>query len=285
MRRNLIAIDERVAYDERLSDAEYRLLMKTSAKFGTKMFNADAQTFDKLQTSRRTFYRLCENLIKCQYLQHNEGNSQYSVSVSTLALVSAKNDTDSANNGTGECQTWHTEERERAEEKEKTEEEKEKRTKREKEEEKKEKEDEKEKDTIGSASPSPTTSDPDAEKKTRRTREYQEIIGYLNQKTGKRFTTKSRDTQGHISARLDEGFTVEDFKTVIDKKCREWLGTEMEKYIRPETLFSRKFDRYLNESNIIRKSESGWDYRVDTPDDPIKDEIWNAKAVGIIKHG
>lgn len=117
-------------------------------------------------------------------------------------------------------------------------------------------------------------------KKARRSREYQEIIGYLNEKTGKRFTSKSRDTQGHISARLDEGFTVADFKTVIDKKVREWMGTEMEKYLRPETLFSKKFDRYLNETNIIRRTESGWDYRVDMPGDPMLDEIWSAGSGG-----
>jgi len=123
------------------------------------------------------------------------------------------------------------------------------------------------------------------EETVKKSKACREIIAYLNEKTGKRFTAKSRDTQGHISARLDEGFTVEDFKTVIDKKCKEWQGTDMEKYIRPETLFSRKFDRYLNETNIIRKTESGWDYRIDEPEDPIKDEIWSARAVGIVKHG
>ena len=123
------------------------------------------------------------------------------------------------------------------------------------------------------------------EETVKKSKACREIIAYLNEKTGKRFTAKSRDTRGHISARLDEGFTVEDFKTVIDKKCKEWLGTDMEKYIRPETLFSRKFDRYLNETNIIRKTESGWDYRIDELEDPIKDEIWSARAVGIVKHG
>lgn len=117
MRRTLIAIDLSVLNDDRLTDAEYRLLARMSANFGTKMFNADEQTFCKLQTSRRTFYRLCDNLIKCQYLQHDQGNSQYSVSVPILALKSAKDDTDSANNGTDECQNCHSEEKEETEEK------------------------------------------------------------------------------------------------------------------------------------------------------------------------
>ena len=39
---------------------------------------------------------------------------------------------------------------------------------------------------------------------------------------------------------------IEDFKTVIDKKSREWIGTEFEKFLRPETLFGTKFEGYLN---------------------------------------
>lgn len=117
MRRSLVAIDARVLNDDRLSDAEYRLLARMSANFGTKMFNADEQTFCKLQTSRRTFYRLCDNLVKCQYLQHNSGNSQYSVSVSILSFKSDKGDTESAKNDTNECQEWHSEETEETEEK------------------------------------------------------------------------------------------------------------------------------------------------------------------------
>lgn len=125
-----------------------------------------------------------------------------------------------------------------------------------------------------------TSVEQEDEKKVRRSKEYQEIIKYLNDKTGKRFTAKSRDTQGHISARLDEGFTVDDFKIVIDKKIKEWMGTDMEKYLRPETLFSKKFDRYLNESNIIRHEEKGWDHRIDVPDDPMLDEIWGITLEG-----
>ena len=55
-----------------------------------------------------------------------------------------------------------------------------------------------------------------------------------------------------INARLKEGFTVEDFKTVIDKKVDEWKGTELEQYLRPDTLFGTKFESYLNQ-NIIKK--------------------------------
>ena len=46
--------------------------------------------------------------------------------------------------------------------------------------------------------------------------------------------------------------TLEDFKTVIDKKYDEWYGTNMQQYLRPETLFGTKFESYLN-STIIKK--------------------------------
>ena len=94
----------------------------------------------------------------------------------------------------------------------------------------------------------------EAEKPERFTAEYREIIGYLNEKTGKRFSATSRVNQGHMSARLKEGFTVEDFKHVIDVKCFQWKDdAKMAKFLRPETLFGTKFDRYLNEEKVQTK--------------------------------
>lgn len=83
-------------------------------------------------------------------------------------------------------------------------------------------------------------------KKKSNTKKYKTIISHLNEKTGMNYRPASKATQGHINARLSEGYTVEDFFTVIDKKCAEWKGTDMEQYLRPETLFGTKFDRYLN---------------------------------------
>lgn len=72
------------------------------------------------------------------------------------------------------------------------------------------------------------------------------IIDHLNEKAGTNYRANGQATQKHIKARLAEGFTVDDFITVIDKKCAEWKGSEMEKYLRPETLFGTKFENYLN---------------------------------------
>lgn len=74
-----------------------------------------------------------------------------------------------------------------------------------------------------------------------------EVILYLNQVAGTRFTAGSQATQKHINARLKEGYTLEDFKQVIDTKTSEWQGTEFAKFLRPVTLFGTKFENYINQ--------------------------------------
>ena len=65
------------------------------------------------------------------------------------------------------------------------------------------------------------------------------VIDYLNRKL--------------INARLKE-FTKRDMFEVITKKCGEWRGTEMERYLRPSTLFNAtKFEEYVNQK-VIDKS-------------------------------
>lgn len=76
------------------------------------------------------------------------------------------------------------------------------------------------------------------------------VVEYLNQKAGKKYKSTTKATQSHINARLSEGFTVDDFKTVIDKKVKEWKGTKMDAYLRPETLFGTKFEGYLNAGSV-----------------------------------
>lgn len=86
-----------------------------------------------------------------------------------------------------------------------------------------------------------------------------EIIDYLNLKTNKNYKTTTQKTRTLIKARMNEHFTVDDFKIVINKMCTEWMGTNMEKYLRPETLFGTKFESYLNQT--LTKSET--EMRVD----------------------
>lgn len=81
---------------------------------------------------------------------------------------------------------------------------------------------------------------------------YQEIIDYLNEKAGKRFKVNDK-TKAHINARVNDGYTLTDFRAVIEKKVAEWRGTEMDKFLRPETLFGTKFEGYLNQNETVRK--------------------------------
>ena len=84
-----------------------------------------------------------------------------------------------------------------------------------------------------------------------------EIIEYLNLKTGSKFKPTTKPYVQAIRSRLKEGYTVSDFKTVIDKKCREWQGTKLEKYLTPKTLFAPShFDTYLNSNETVAMTDT-----------------------------
>jgi uncharacterized phage protein (TIGR02220 family) len=77
---------------------------------------------------------------------------------------------------------------------------------------------------------------------------FKEIIDYLNEKAGKKFKHTSKANQAAVTARWKEGHRIDDFKHVIDVKADDWLGTEWENYLCPETLFRpSKFEKYLNQ--------------------------------------
>lgn len=53
-----------------------------------------------------------------------------------------------------------------------------------------------------------------------------------------------------VSGRLREGYGREDLLAVVDHKAAEWLNTEMEKYLRPETLLRpSKFEAYAADAS------------------------------------
>ncbi|CCF28460.1 DNA replication protein [Leuconostoc citreum] len=87
---------------------------------------------------------------------------------------------------------------------------------------------------------------------------YKEIVDYLNEKTGSKYRSSGSKTKSLIKARTNEGFSLDDFKTVIEKKAKEWSGTTMEKYLRPETLFGTKFEGYLNEKQSANQKQIGY---------------------------
>lgn len=93
-----------------------------------------------------------------------------------------------------------------------------------------------------------------------------DIIDYLNMICGSNYRYKTTNTRKHISARLDEGYTYDDFCLVIDKKYKEWKGTQWEKFLRPDTLFGTKFESYLNQNIIKGQSERN-----------LIDELWECE--------
>ena len=100
---------------------------------------------------------------------------------------------------------------------------------------------------------------------------FKEIIDYLNEKTGKAYKYSTETTQRHIRARIKEGFTLEDFKNVIDWKVSQWGSEEkMERYLRPQTLFGTKFESYLNE---IPKPRQVPEKPPEEPEQPI--DLWS----------
>ena len=71
------------------------------------------------------------------------------------------------------------------------------------------------------------------------------LIDHLNEKTGSNYTT-SEAVIRQIDSLLASGYTENQMRTVIDKKCAEWMGDEkMRGYLRPSTLFGEKFGEYL----------------------------------------
>ena len=89
----------------------------------------------------------------------------------------------------------------------------------------------------------------------------EEILAYLNKRAGTAYKASSRKTKDLVKARMNEGFTVEDFQTVIDNKVEEWGkppkagAKDMRIYIRPETLFGTKFEAYLNQRRVSNDGE------------------------------
>jgi uncharacterized phage protein (TIGR02220 family) len=100
------------------------------------------------------------------------------------------------------------------------------------------------------------------------------IITYLNEATNKQYRTDNQTTIRLINARLNNGFTIEQFKYVIDVKVAHWKDSEFDKYLRPETLFGNKFEAYLNETIITNKPNDNLTQRIRNAEESINRD-WN----------
>jgi len=99
------------------------------------------------------------------------------------------------------------------------------------------------------------------------------VITYLNQKANKQYRVDSDKTIKLIGARLTDGYNIEQMQYVIDVKVSQWINTDMEKYIRPETLFGNKFENYLNDK-INNNSSNISSQRIRTAEETINTD-WN----------
>lgn len=85
---------------------------------------------------------------------------------------------------------------------------------------------------------------------------YSDIISYLNEKADRSFKVTEK-WKSLIKARWNEGQRYDEFIKVIDNKVAQWIDNpKMNKYLRPETLFSNKFDGYLNERQPMKEERT-----------------------------
>ena len=121
------------------------------------------------------------------------------------------------------------------------------------------------------------------------------VVDYLNEKAGTHYRAGVAKTQSLIKARANEGFTEADFRTVVDKKCADWIGTEYEQYLRPQTLFGTKFESYLNGVPYNNRCQTqkkrpanvpDWvpDEVVNQPDFKCMDTLLNYPSYGIVTY-
>jgi uncharacterized phage protein (TIGR02220 family) len=76
--------------------------------------------------------------------------------------------------------------------------------------------------------------------------QFKQVIAYLNEKAGRSYRL-AKASRKLIAARFADGYTLDDFKRVIDNMVARWKGTEWEQYLQPSTLFAQShFDEYLN---------------------------------------
>lgn len=111
---------------------------------------------------------------------------------------------------------------------------------------------------------------------------YESVIEFLNQKAHTNYKASSSKTKKLLHARISEGFKLDDFKTVIQKKCEDWLGTDYEKYLRPETLFGTKFENYLNQKSKSKSLPDWYSYTNQTKpnDELLKQALELQKRLG-----
>lgn len=117
--------------------------------------------------------------------------------------------------------------------------------------------------------PQPLFNEPQTPTQPKKPDPTEEIVTHLNRRAGVHYKATTPNTRKLIKARLREGFTVDEIKLVIDRKCADWGNNPaMAEYLRPETLFGNKFESYLN---ARPKSPTGTGFTASNPEDAVID--------------
>ena len=108
----------------------------------------------------------------------------------------------------------------------------------------------------GSKETLPNNKKEDNELKNNSLYNAEQVLDYLNEKAETHFKPVESNLK-FIRARLKD-YTESDLKAVVDKKTAEWKGTQMQMYLRPETLFNAtKFESYINGLTPIKEQAKG----------------------------
>lgn len=87
---------------------------------------------------------------------------------------------------------------------------------------------------------------------------FRDIILDFNEVMGSNYTNGSQATKRLITARWNEGFRLDDFKIVHRKMFEAWNYDEkMRQFLRPQTLYTGKFESYLNRPTPTKLGSSG----------------------------
>jgi uncharacterized phage protein (TIGR02220 family) len=78
-----------------------------------------------------------------------------------------------------------------------------------------------------------------------------DLLQFTNEKTGRNFRPTEVNLK-FIEGRLREGYSVQECRAVVARKCREWgADDKMRQYLRPATLFNReKFSQYVGDVDV-----------------------------------
>lgn len=82
---------------------------------------------------------------------------------------------------------------------------------------------------------------------------FEEIVSHLNLLTNQDYNWETSFNKQWIRARWREGSRLRDFIYVNEVKAEEWLGTDKEKYLRPQTLYGTKMESYRQQRKISRQ--------------------------------